>query len=112
MAFTLDTKYLGARANTAPYTFSYSCGAGTTLFVLGIVTQGSTAREGGTPTLAGKTLTQAWVNQQAPVGPETDVELWYLINPPIGSNTVSIPNTGAAKYITPIASSYKTASGT
>ena len=112
MAFTLDTKYLGARGNAAPYGFNYTCGVGSTLFVLGIVTQGSSAREGGAPTLGGIPLTQAWVNQQAPTSPETDVELWYLINPPIGWNSVFIPNTGAAKYITPIASSYTTASGT
>jgi len=107
-AHTFDTKYQGARANTNPYTFSYTCGAGTTLFVLSIVVGGTTARTGGAPTYDGNTMTQADQTRQST---ETFAELWYLLNPPTGSSlTVSIPNTGAV-YLSPVASSYKAASG-
>jgi hypothetical protein len=108
-AHTFDTKYQGARANTNPYTFSYTCGAGTTLFVLSIVVGGTTARAGGAPTYNGIAMTQADTVRSST---ETKAELWYLLNPPTGSSyTCSIPNTGTAKYLSPVASSYKAASG-
>jgi len=110
-AHTFDTSYQGARANTNPYTFDYTCGAGTTLFVLSIVVGGSTDRTGGVPTYNGISLTQADQNRKAPSSPETVVELWYLLNPPTGSAyQVSIPNAGA-RYLSPVASSYKSATG-
>jgi len=107
-AHTFDTKYQGARALTNPYTFSYTCGSGTTLFVLSIVVGGTTARAGGAPTYNGVPLTQADQNRQST---ETFAELWYLLNPSTGSAyQVSIPNTGG-KYLSPVASSYKAATG-
>lgn len=109
-AHTFDTKYQGARANTNPYTFSYTCGSGTTLFVLSIVVGGTTARAGGAPTYNSVAMTQADQNRIASSG-ETVAELWYLLSPPTGSAyTVSIPNTGAV-YLSPVASSYKSATG-
>lgn len=108
MAHTFDTKYQGTRANTSPYTFNYTCGAGSTLFVLSIVVGGTTARAGGAPTYNGVTMIQA---DQARQSTETFAELWYLPNPPTGSAyQVSIPNTGAV-YLSPVASSYKAQSG-
>ena len=109
MAHTFDTKYQGARANTAPYTFNYTCGAGTTVLVLSIVVGGTTARAGGAPTYNAVALTQADQNRQST---ETFAELWFLLNPPTGSSLqVSIPNTGTAKYLSPVASSYKAQTG-
>ena len=108
-AHTFDTKYQGAKANTNPYTFSYTCGAGTTLFVLSIVVGSTTARAGGAPTYNGVVMAQA---DQTRKSTETFAELWYLLSPPTGSSyTCSIPNTGTAKYLSPVASSYKAASG-
>jgi len=107
-AHTFDTKYQGARASTNPYTFSYTCGAGTTLFVLSIVVGGTTARAGGAPTYNSVAMTQADTVRSST---ETKAELWYLLSPPTGSSLqVSIPNTGAV-FLSPVASSYKAASG-
>jgi hypothetical protein len=105
---TFDTKYQGVRALTNPYTFDYTCGSGTTLFVLSIVTGGTTARAGGAPTYNGATMTQADITRTPT---ETRVELFYLLNPSTSSAyQVSIPNTGG-KYLSPVASSYKSATG-
>jgi len=111
MAHTYDTKANLARgANAAGRDLSYTCGAGATLLVLGIVVDGLTARTGGAPTYNGVALTQASTNAQASSG-ETTVELWYLLNPPTGSSlTIHIPDDNNV-YFTAEASSYKAASG-
>jgi len=108
-AHAFDTKYQGVKVNSAPYTFTYICGAGTTVFVLSIVVVGTTARAGGAPTYNGIAMTQADQNR---VGGETIAELWYLLSPPTGASyQVSIPNTGTARDLSPVASSYKAQSG-
>ena len=58
-------------------------------------TTAATDRAGGAPTFAGLTMTQAGTTQKAAASPEAGAELWYLLNPPIGSWTATIPNTGA-----------------
>jgi len=104
---TFDTKlrFTGA---TSPLTQSYTCGSGATLLVLGIVTEGNTARTGGAPTYNGTAMTQ--VNSTR-IATETNVEMWYLANPSTGSAyTISVPNSNTRTlYVT--ASSYKAASG-
>jgi hypothetical protein len=69
--------------------------AGETVLVLMLKAVGATNRAGGSPTFAGLTLTQANSTQKAATTPEASAELWYLLNPPIGSWTCTIPNTGA-----------------
>ena len=112
MAHTADTnsRFTGT---SNPLTTSYTCGAGTKLLVLGIVT-GATApvtpRAGGAPTYNGVSLTQADSTRAGDTNPEVSVELWYLLAPPTGSAyTISIPNNnGASLYVQ--ASSWKPAS--
>lgn len=110
MAHTLDTS---ARVTGAasPTTTTYTCGAGTTVLTVGIVTGGTVARAGGAPTYNGVALTQAGTSQQAAATPETITELWYLLNPGTGSAlTLSIPNTGSRSLFIGIAS-FKAAAG-
>jgi hypothetical protein len=62
--------------------------------VLLLKTAGGTDRTGGAPTFAGLTMTQASTTQKAAASPEAGAELWYLLQPPAGANTGSIPNAG------------------
>lgn len=74
---------------------SFSIVVGETVLVLMLKVTGATNRAGGSPTFAGLTMTQANSTQKAATTPEASAELWYLLNPPIGSWTCTIPNTGA-----------------
>lgn len=56
---------------------------------------GATNRAGGALEWGGHILTQADSTQKAATSPEASTELWYLLNPPVGSRTLTIPNTGA-----------------
>lgn len=98
--------------NDNPLTQVYTCGSGTTVLVLGIVTAGSTLRAGGAPTFNGVALTQADTTRQSLAGDnKPSAELWYLLSPPTGSEySISVPNTGS-KTLYIQASSYKTADG-
>lgn len=58
-------------------------------------TVGATDRAGGALVFAGLTMTQASTTQKAAASPEAGCEIWYLLNPPIGTWTATIPNTGA-----------------
>ena len=64
------------------------------LAVLMIKTVGGTDRSGGAPTFGGQTMTQANSTQKAVSSPEAGCELWYLLDPPTGAQTASIPNEG------------------
>jgi hypothetical protein len=106
-AHTYDTKLRGT-GSANPQTLSYTCGSGTTLLVLGIVTEGATARTGGAPTYNGVAMTQVDTTRTAT---ETNVEMWYLANPSTGSAyDISVPNSNTLTLYL-IASSYKAASG-
>src|SRR5438477_6834894 len=70
--------------------------AGDTVMVLLIKTVGATNRAGGPPTFGGIPFTQANSTQKAAASPEASAELWYLLNPPIGTFLCNVPNTGAA----------------
>jgi len=110
MAHTFDTKlrFTGA---TSPLTSNYTCGAGTTVLVVSVVTAGSTNRAGGNPTFNGVALSQADQLRKYSSSPETSCELFYLLNPPTGSAyQISVPNTGT-RTLYVVASSYKAASG-
>lgn len=76
-------------------TASFTIASDETVLVLMLNVQSGTSRAGGAPTFAGRTMTQANSTQKAVTSPEVSAELWYLINPPVGSWTCTIPNTGA-----------------
>jgi hypothetical protein len=106
-AHTYDTKLRGT-GSANPQTLSYTCGSGATLLVLGIVAEGATSRTGGAPTFDGVAMTQVDSTQTAT---ETNVEMWYLVNPSTGSAyDISVPNSNTLTLYL-IASSYKAASG-
>lgn len=97
-------------ATTNPLTATFTPASGVTVLVLTILYAGSTARGGGAPTFNGVEMTQAGTQQKGTTSPECSCELWYLLNPPIGSYTVSIPNSGGVALSADI-SSFKAASG-
>lgn len=75
-------------------TASFSIITGETVLVLLLKIDGATNRAGGSPSFAGLNMTQANSTQKAAASPEASCELWYLLNPPIGPFTATIPNTG------------------
>jgi hypothetical protein len=64
---------------------------------------GGTNRAGGALTWGSHTLLQADTVQKAATSPEASTELWYLENPPPGTQTLTIPNTGALTVFRQIA---------
>jgi hypothetical protein len=95
MAFTFA---LGrARTSSAgnPITFSYTVAAGDSLIVLLLNVASGTSRAGGAPTWGSVTLTQVNSTQKAAASPEASAEMWYMANPTPGTQTFTIPNTGA-----------------
>jgi hypothetical protein len=74
---------------------TFSIVTGETVVVLLLKIVGATDRTGGAPAFAGQTMQQAGTTQKAAAAPEAGCELWYLLNPPVGSWTVSIPNAGS-----------------
>lgn len=105
-AHTFDTKNR-ATGDSNPLTVSVTPTSGATLLVLTIVTYFSTARTGGAPTFNGVALTQVGTVEAAE---ETNVEMWYLANPSIGTYNVSIPNTNT-RIMYVVASVYKASTG-
>lgn len=95
MAHTIGS--LPARASSAgnPITFSQAVLVGETVLVVMLKVNGATNRAGGALTWGEFTLTQANTTQKAATSPEASTELWYLENPPPGTKTLTIPNTGA-----------------
>lgn len=95
MAHTIGS--LPARASSAgnPITFSQAVAAGETVMVVMLKVNGATDRAGGALTWGEYTLTQANSTQKAVTTPEASTELWYLLNPPATTRTLTIPNTGA-----------------
>ena len=106
MAHTYDTKNrVFSSAN--PATVEVTPTSGATLLVVGIVTYLNITRTGGAPTFNGDTLTQVGSVETAS---ESNVEMWYLADPSIGTFDVSIPNTnGKSMFI--VASVYKAQAG-
>lgn len=86
-----------ARASAAgnPITFSYTVAAGDSGLVLLIEVQSATSRAGGAPTWGSQSFTQRNSTQKAAASPEASCELWDLLNPEPGTQTLTIPNTGA-----------------
>jgi len=106
MAHTFDAKNrVTGTAN--PLLVSHTCGSGATLLVLSLVVAGATTRTGGAPSYNGVAMTQV---ETTKIATETNCEMWYLVNPSIGTYNVSIPNSGGLTLYA-ITSSYKAASG-
>lgn len=85
-----------ASAATSPVTTgSITLETNEKVIVLLLKARGGTDRAGGSPTFGGQTMTQANSTQKAATSPEASCELWYLLDPPTGANTASIPNTGS-----------------
>lgn len=95
MAHTIGS--LPARASSAsnPISFSQAVADGETVLAVMLKVNGGTNRAGGLLTWGEYTLTQANSTQKAVTSPEASAELWYLLNPPPGTKTLTIPNTGA-----------------
>lgn len=93
MAISLGmSKASWTSSSSNPISYLLTVPSGSKAFVLFIINSTTTAREGGSPTWNGAVLTQAGSAQTG--GTEFNVELWYKLNPDIGSYNVSIPNTG------------------
>lgn len=75
-------------------TASFAIVQGETVVVLLLKIDGSTNRDTGAPVFAGQTMQQANTVQKAATSPEASCELWYLLNPPVGTWTATIPNSG------------------
>ena len=96
MAHTFDTK-LRIVGASSPLNVNYTCGAGATLLVIGIICVGEIARAGGAPTYNGVAMTEVYSGIKYATSPETVVDMYYMLAPPTGSSlAVSIPNTNSA----------------
>jgi hypothetical protein len=89
MAHTFDVKNRTAVGTANPTTVSLTPTSGATVLVVGLIYSGTTDRTGGSPTFNGVAMTKAGATIK---GTETSVELWYLLNPSIGTFNVSVPN--------------------
>jgi hypothetical protein len=106
MAHTFDAKNrVTGTAN--PLLVSHTCGSGATLLVLSLVVKGNVVRTGGAPSYNGATMS---VVESLVIATETNCEMWYLVNPSIGTYNVSIPNSGGLTLYA-ITSSYKAQAG-
>lgn len=95
MAHTFGTSSGQSTGTTNPIVISFTTSPGDTVLVVMLASAGTTsARTGGAPTYNSLTMTQAGSNQGDPAG-EGVAELWYLLDPPIGTYDVSIPNAGS-----------------
>lgn len=96
MAHTYALGKARTSSGSNPTTTSYTVNSGDTVICLMIkaVASGGAFRSGGAPDLgAAGTFTQANSTQNAATSPEAAAELWYLLNPPAGTYTLTIPNT-------------------
>jgi len=92
MALTYRTKNQANLGSGDPITVALTTQAGDSLLVCFISSATTAARTGGSPTWNGVALTQAGTAQAGSA--ECNSELWYMLNPALGSYNVSVPNTG------------------
>lgn len=96
MAHTFGSTVLArASAATSPITRSATTVSGDTVLVVMLNVVSATNRAGGNLTFNGVAMAQANSTQKAAASPEASAELWYLVNPMIGTADVVIPNTGS-----------------
>jgi hypothetical protein len=85
-----------------PTTFSYTVAVGDSVVVVMLNTQSATNRAGGALTWGSTTLTQANSTQKAAASPEASAEMWYMLNPTPGTQTLTIPNSNGATIFTTV----------
>lgn len=90
---------------------SFTVDQGETVLVLMLKIVGATDRAGGDPSFGGVAMVQASTAQKAAASPEAIAELWYLINPPLGTWTCTIPNSGALTIFYTLATGKAAAGG-
>jgi hypothetical protein len=95
MAHTLGTVTARASSASNPITASTVVLPGETVLCVLLNVIGNSARTGGALTWGGDALSQASTTQIAASTPEASAELWYLLNPRPGTQTLTIPNTAA-----------------
>ena len=105
MTHTFDTKNRGIGTSN-PETVSITPTTGASLLVLTLMTAGIVDRTGGIPTFNGADLTL--VSKET--AEEINVEMWYLIDPSIGTYDVLIPNTSSNSLFC-VASVFKAQAG-
>lgn len=93
MAWSVDNTAQGSYNNSNPDTVNITIASTARLLVVTRWTNGTTAPTGGVPTANGTSLTDSGAGFVFFSGGECGTQVWYLINPPTGSVTVSIPNT-------------------
>lgn len=111
MAHTIGQLPARASSTANPITASVTVNPGETVLVVMLKVNGATVRAGGALTWGPYTLTQANSTQLAATSPEASTELWYLENPPPGTQTLTIPNTGALTVFRQIAMASAAAGG-
>lgn len=95
MAYTIGTITARVSSSGNPITASITVLPGEKVLCVMLVPGGATNRAGGALMWGEFTFTQANTTQKAATTPEASAEVWYLINPPPGTKTLTIPNTGA-----------------
>ena len=110
MAFALDTQAhipttASATSTATTLSIGYTCGAYDGVLIVYPIWAGTTARTGGSPTYAGSPLTEVLTQQTVT---ETSIEAWYMLSPPSGSYTLSVPNSGGRTMWVDIASAKST----
>lgn len=96
MAWVIGTVTARASVNANPSTVaSVAVLPGEIVLVVHLKVGASSARAGGSLTWGSQTLSQAGSTQIAASLPEASSELWYLLNPTPGTQTLTIPNTGS-----------------
>lgn len=78
-----------------PATLAFDCGANATVLVVAVTSNTTTARAGGLPSYGGTPMSDSGQGSVSQGGGETSCELFYLIDPASGSNSISVPNTNA-----------------
>jgi hypothetical protein len=92
MSWSVDNTAEGTYNNSDPDTVSITIAATAKLLVVTRWTNGITPPTGGSPTANSVTLTDSGQGFVAQAAGECGVQVWYLVNPPTGLVTVSIPN--------------------
>ena len=85
-----------------PITFSYEVLHGVAVLELLLNVQSATNRAGGSPTLGSTAFTVRDGVRKAGTSPEASCEVWSFLNPPVGTFTITIPNTGALTIFTTV----------
>lgn len=92
MAWSVDNAAQGSYNSSNPDTVSITIASTAKLLVVTRWTNGNTAPTGGAPTAGGQTMSDS--GQGYIVDTECGVQIWYLVNPPTGTNiSISVPNT-------------------